>query len=80
MREVQQRKEPTKSELLKGEISSNIVGAVFVQILALGFFFLALVAFFNNSVTGFVILLVIGLLWELTMPKETWVIWVAAHS
>ena len=64
MREVQQRKEPTKSELLKSEISSNIVGDVFVQILALGFFFLALVAFFNNSVTGFVILLVIGLLWE----------------
>lgn len=56
--------EPTKSEILAGEISSNIAGDVFVQILALGFFFLALVAFFNNAVTGFVILLVIGLLWE----------------
>ncbi len=64
MREAQPRKEPTKSEILAGEISSNIVGSVFVQILALGFFFLALVALFNNSVTGFVILLIIGLLWE----------------
>jgi len=64
MREVQPRKEPTKSEILAGEMSSNIVGSVFVQILALAFFFLALVAFFNNSVTGFVILFSIGALWE----------------
>lgn len=56
--------ELTPGEKLASEISSNIVGSVFVQILVLAFFFLALLAFFDNSVTWFIIFLVIGLLWE----------------
>lgn len=57
-------KEPTKSEMLSWDISSYTVASVFVQILALMFFFLAVVALANDSVIGGIILLAIGLLWE----------------
>ena len=41
-----------------------ILAVVLIQLLALGHFFLSLVAIMNDSVSGFIILLVIGLFWE----------------
>ena len=41
-----------------------IVAIVLIQILALGHFFLAVVGIMNDSVPAFIILLVIGILWE----------------
>ncbi|MBO4475055.1 MAG: hypothetical protein J5750_09130 [Clostridiales bacterium] len=41
-----------------------IVAVVLIQILALGHFFLSLVALMNDSLSGFIILLVLGLFWE----------------
>ena len=59
-----QGKEPTKSEKLAGEIASNSLGNVFVQVLSLMFFFFAVVAVCNHLVIWFVILFLVGALGE----------------
>lgn len=63
-REKEARKEPTLKEKLTWDVTSYTWGSAFIQILALGFFFLSAVAFFSHSIIGFIILFVIGVLWE----------------
>ena len=50
-------------------VTGHTVGAILIQFLALMFFFLALVAFMNNSIVGAIILFVIGVAWEVVFVK-----------
>ena len=50
-------------------ISGYTIASVLMQFLAIMFFFLALVAFMNESITTGIILLAIGVVWEILFAK-----------